>query len=87
MKDFDIKLDGVEYKCSSTSTNGTDKHSWDIQVSHGTIKTIIRIPMDNAVTRAKVLLFIEAFHVAMHKAFEQQQIDQNYIWNQKTSIK
>lgn len=86
MRDFKITLDGKEYKCSSTSSNGKDEYSWDITVNHGDVSTRIHIPMNKKITRAKVILFIEAFHVAMHRAFEEQQLDQNYIFNQKTTI-
>lgn len=86
MRDFSITLDNKEYKCTTTSTNGNGEFSYDIIVKHGEVSTHIRIPIGNKITRAKVILFIEAFHEAMHKAFEDQKLDQNYIWNQKTSI-
>lgn len=86
MMDFTVTLDNKEYKCSSTSSNGKGGQSWNIEAAHGNLRTTIYVPMDNSITRAKLMLFIEAFHVAMHKAFEVQQLDQNYIWNQKHSI-
>jgi hypothetical protein len=55
-------------------------------VNHGDVRTNIYVPINKKITRAKIILFIEAFHEAMHKAFEAQQLDQNYIWNQKHTI-
>lgn len=85
MQDFSITLDGKEYKCSSIQSN-KDSQDWHITVSHGKVKTTISIPIEEKITRVKVILFIEAFHVAMHQAFDAQKLDQNYIWNQKTTI-
>ena len=85
MTDFSITLDGKEYKCRSTVSSGEDQ-GWYISVSHGKVRTEIKIPMEEKITRAKIILFVEAFHVAMHKAFESQLLDQNYIWNQKRTI-
>jgi len=87
MTDFSIKLDGKEYKCNSSQSDSQGNQNWYITVEHGSVKSTINIPMEDKTTRAKVILFIEAFHVAMRKAFEAQCIDQNYVWNQKTSIK
>lgn len=85
MRDFTITLDNKEYKCTSSQTNGKDEYAYDISVKHGDIRTNIHIPMDKKITRAKVILFIEAFHVGLHKAFDEQQLDQNYVWNRNTN--
>ncbi len=59
MNDFSITLDYKEYKVRSTQSNA-EACSWDITVSHGEVKTNIRIPIEKKVTRAKVILFIDA---------------------------
>lgn len=85
MNDFSITLDGKEYKCTSTQYQ-KDSQNWNLSVKHGTVSTMITIPCEEKITRAKIILFIEAFHVAMHKAFEAQKLDQNYVWNVKQTM-
>ncbi len=87
MTDFKLSLDGKEYECKSTQSSGNEKNNWIVTATHGLVKSTISIPIEANITRAKVILFIEAFHVAMGKAFEEQQIDQNYFFNQKVAIK
>lgn len=86
MKDFQITLDNKEYKCNSTSCNATDQ-SWDISTTFGGIRVGIHIPLDNRITRAKVILFVEAFHEGMRAAFKDQDIDQEYVWNKHHAIR
>lgn len=85
MQEFSITLDGKEYKVSSSHFD-KEGNNWTMRVEHGKVATTITIPLEERITRAKVILFIEAFHVAMHKAFEAQKLDQNYIWNVKTTL-
>ncbi len=86
MENFTITLGSKEYKVSSNNSNGKDERNYLVDVSHGNVRTTINFPMTEKLTRAKVMLFIEAFHEAMKIAFDAQKLDQNYIWNQKTTI-
>lgn len=80
MSDFKVVLDGKEYNVRSTQSN-KDSNDWSISTKYGNITSSINFPIEQNATRAKVMLFIEAFHVAMKNAFEAQGIDQNYVWN------
>jgi len=86
MENFTITLGSKEYKISSNHSNGKDERNYIMTVEHGKVKTTITFPIEEKLTRAKVMLFIEAFHEAMKQAFDAQKLDQNYIWNQKTTI-
>lgn len=85
MTNFSITLDNQEYKCTSTQRSAEDSN-WHVTTKHGNVSTTITVPCENKITRAKVILFVEAFHVAMRNAFEAQLLDKNYIWNQKSTI-
>ena len=86
MRDFSITLDGKEYKVTSSNSDSFG-NNWIIRAIHGSIESVITIPSKERVTRAKILLFIEAYHVALNKAFEDQKLDQDYTMNQKHTIK
>lgn len=86
MTGFKITLEGKEYEATYSQSDSKGNNNWVINFKHGDAKANIEIPMDAKVTRAKALLFIEAFHEGLKSAFSSQGIDQNYIWNQKKSI-
>lgn len=80
MQGFSVKLDNTEYAVSSNQSD-RDGNNWIVQFNSGLVKSTIVVPMESKATRAKVLLFIEAFHEALKLAFSNQLIDQNYVWN------
>lgn len=75
----------MKYICWSASSNLTNQ-SWEVSTNFGAVRVEIKIPLNLKITRAKVILFIEAFHEGMRAAFDAQNIDQTYVWNKKTNF-
>lgn len=87
MDSFKISIGGKEYDVNSNTSNGKGEQNWIVSVTYGNVRIQITIPQENKVTRAKVLLFIDALHEGMKIAFEKQDIGTNYTLNQGKSIR
>ncbi len=86
MSDFELTLGYRKYKVTSTSSS-REGQSWDLSFDHGGIWVSVRIPIEKRLTRAKVMLFVEALHEGLNAAFISQDISQDYAMNQKHSIR
>ena len=84
MSDFKLTIGSTEYEVNTSNsyTSGVkDAQDFTCNFKRGNARFSITIPKESNATRAKVLLFIEAFHVALGKAFDEQGIDQDFVWN------
>lgn len=74
MKEFELKLGSITYKCSGNHSSFKDQN-WNISARINDLSISMNIPIESKLSMSKVLLFVERFHNALMVAQEQQQKD------------
>lgn len=74
MKEFKLTISGTVYECTSNHSD-KDSQNWNIRSKVNDITVNMVIPIESKVSRAKCMLFVEAFHEALRTAQEQQKRD------------
>lgn len=74
MKEFELKLGSISYKCSGNHSNFQDQN-WNISVRINDLSISMNIPIESKLSRSKVILFVERFHEALMDVQKQQEKD------------
>lgn len=74
MSEFELKLDGTTYKCSSNNFEGINQN-WNIQSKTNDVSVTMSIPISSKVSRSQCMLFVEIFHEALMEAKKKQKED------------
>lgn len=71
MTSFKLIIDNVTYDCNGTQSN-RQLQNWHIISEIDKFRTVITVPIEVEMSMAKVMLFVERYHVAMKKAKDEQ---------------
>lgn len=82
MKEFTLKLDNIEWEVTSNNSDSVSQN-WICRAAFNGFAVSINIPIDQKMTRAKVMLYVEHVHVAMQEAWKAQDIHQYFQNNRK----
>lgn len=82
MKEFEFKISGTTYKCTSNHSDITNQN-WNISAKFHDLQLDMKIPIESKVSMDKVLVFISSLDEALKRVQQEKKNELTFI-NQLT---